>query len=175
MLPRLPDQQIIRRSKFQLFLGEVGAVLASLWGLNLLLRRDEIVGLFLFTGAIIFFFGLLHHHRRNEPVIMLDKAGITIPDFGVGKILWTDIRTTSVEYRIKVGQILCLYLTDETKYLNLQREPSRLGRAIDHLYGFPTFNHPLAGLEMTPTQLQEEITRYHQAANKSAQNAATPS
>ena len=43
MLPLLPDQQIIRRSKRQLFLVEIGAVLASLWGLNLLLRRDEML------------------------------------------------------------------------------------------------------------------------------------
>lgn len=45
MLPRLPDQQIIRRSKRQLFLVEIGAVLASLWELNLLLRRDEMLKL----------------------------------------------------------------------------------------------------------------------------------
>ena len=154
-------EQIINRSKPKLGLLALVCVIAVIGGLYILYRYQATQGLLVAIGGIISFFTTLHYYRLDQPVLILDKEGITILDFRVGKILWSDLRGIRIVQPPRIGKVLCLDLHDEAKYLTQQIDPPpKFTRQLNRLYGLSTFTIMTSGLEVSAETLHQEINAY---------------
>lgn len=158
-------EQIIKRSKPQLGLLALASALAVIGGIYILYRYQATQGLLVAIGGIIFFVAMLHSYRLDEPVLILDKEGITVLNFRVGKILWSDLRSIRIVQPPRMGKVLCLDLYDEAAYLTRQIDPPpKLARQINRLYGLSTFHIMTSGLEVSAETLYQDIN-YHLKRN----------
>lgn len=118
-------------------------------------------------GGLIFISSALTKVAQRPSVLVMDNEGISIPQLGVNKIIWRDIKDLNVIRYPRAGSFVCLYLYDEDKYIAQLPENRRYLVDTNRRYGFSAFSFNAEGLDTPITRICMDI-REHIALAKGA-------
>jgi hypothetical protein len=129
-------------------------------GVSLLSNKYAVAGGVLTISAVVFFGLMLKGLINPAPRIIMDDEGVTATEFNGVKIRWIDIQKVKVVRLPRLGRIVTLELSDESKYTGKLIESQRTTQKINQLSGLPAFSIMAEGLDIPPSKLYDEIMEH---------------
>jgi hypothetical protein len=154
------SSKIIRRSSVHSIGWFILFAVQFALGVILLSSNSAVAGSVLSVSAVVFFILMLKGLTNPIPRIVMDDEGVTATEFNGVKIRWSDIQKVNIVRLPRLGRIITLELSDESKYIAKLMESQRTTQKINRLSGLTAFSIMAEGLDIPPGKLYDEILDY---------------